>query len=520
MSLSNGVADSYSILFDVSCLENSSESNIIYDHIRSEVGSVPGLKFQEFLVSKSEMQISDFSNLPGCINRVLEVDTASSQVQVRLAPTTAEWGDVNSDPGRGIQTHLDALSAEDAHEIVYEDLDYENNKVVVAVIDTGVHHDHRDLRNRMFRRNGQIVGYDFYNNDSNADDDQSHGTHVAGLIAAEGHNGVGVRGGSPTNVLIMPIKIFGQEGSLPVQRLGILANAIRYAADNGADIINMSLGIGTTEPQAFESGPGAIIRDALEYAVGQGALILVAAGNDSQKLDGNFMSYPAKFGLEMNGVVTVGAFDVFDQTISSFSNYSAEYVELQAPGSDRSKVQQGLVSTDLNQSYSYKAGTSMATPLISGMAALIKLFLNKFGASLSPSEMESLMKSTALKYQSLQGVAQYGRVINYKRTIEELVKIYDNGIEDHPMSQSVTLGSRIRLAVKMFAFSSDQSFQWYFNGAPIPGATDLDLVLSNIQEEDLGEYHVEVTLGSGEVVRSLSSFVEKEVQKVRRSGCD
>ena len=106
--------------------------------------------------------------------------------------------------------------------------------VVVAVIDLGVDYNHPDLVNQIYRREGEIVGYDFFNRDTDPMDDNGQGTHVAGLIAAEGHNGLGVCGGAPEYVKIMPIKIFGMSSIEPVV-VAVIDSGVDY---NHPDLVN------------------------------------------------------------------------------------------------------------------------------------------------------------------------------------------------------------------------------------------------------------------------------------------
>ena len=115
---------------------------------------------------------------------------------VFLTPPDGDWTSYQGDNLRSEQIYFDILNVEEAHQIVYEGMS-SIEPVVVAVIDSGVDYNHPDLVNQIYRRGGEIVGYDFFNRDTDPMDDNGHGTHVAGLIAAEGHNGLGVRGGGP-----------------------------------------------------------------------------------------------------------------------------------------------------------------------------------------------------------------------------------------------------------------------------------------------------------------------------------
>ena len=255
------------------------------------------------------------------------------------------------------------------------------SSIVVAVIDTGVAYANQgifaqapDLQGLTF-----VSPYDFVWDDAEPFDLDGHGTHVTGTIAEATNNNLGVSG-MAFNVSIMPIKaIFGDWDD----RLGApfpfgastVARAIRYAADNGAKVINLSLG------SLFAN---TATRDALVYAVGKGAFIAAAAGNEAT--DGSPVVYPAAYAPEIEGVMSVGAVD-FARSRAPYSNVN-DYVEIAAPGGDLDEdlnddgfgdgILQQTLDVDLvpsgvfNQfSYFFFHGTSMATAHVSGLAALL-----------------------------------------------------------------------------------------------------------------------------------------------------
>lgn len=240
--------------------------------------------------------------------------------------------------------------------------------IVVAVIDTGVDYDHEDLKNNMWVNVGEIPGNgidddgngyvdDYYGvnivaKKGNGDDDHGHGTHVAGIIAAANNN-IGVVGVA-YNTKIMAIKA-GQASGYFLQ--GDVCKAIDYARENGADVINMSFG-GIASTIA--------VQDALEQAYTHSVLV-AAAGNDGLHNEGMLAkpSYPAAYSFVL-GVMSVDGFGVE----SSFTNYdvksfnSIEY-EVYAPG-------EAIVSTIPNNKYATWNGTSMAAPIVSGIAAVLR----------------------------------------------------------------------------------------------------------------------------------------------------
>jgi thermitase len=207
--------------------------------------------------------------------------------------------------------------------------------VLVAVIDTGIDWDHPDLA-----ANYVALGYDWVNNDTDPMDDNGHGTHCAGIIAAVINNSIGVAG--LAQVRIMAEKGLNQYGQGYEDDL---ANAIIHAVDQGAGILSNSWG---------SYGESALIHDAVKYAYDSGVLVVAAAGNEatSNKL------YPAAY----DEVVAVTATDAYDNP-AYFTNFG-EWVELAAPGVD-------IYSTYWDNTYRSMSGTSMATPHVAGVAALV-----------------------------------------------------------------------------------------------------------------------------------------------------
>ncbi|HEY9618513.1 MAG TPA: S8 family serine peptidase [Microcoleaceae cyanobacterium] len=258
---------------------------------------------------------------------------------------------------------------------------YTGQGVVVAVVDSGVDSTHPDLdaniwvNTREIAGNGldddgngyidDINGWDFVDNDNIVNDLDSHGTHVAGTIAAE-NNGTGMTGVA-YNARIMPVRVLDADGN---GNYSNVAAGIRYAADSGADIINLSLGGGSTNNQVLA---------AIDYAVQRGALIVIAAGNEGDSQP----SFPAN--ITSPGVVAVGAVNRDDQ-LASFSNLagSSPLNYVVGPGVS-------IYSTTPNNHYDSFNGTSMATPHIAGVAAL----LLSANPNLTPAQLVSLLTSTA-----------------------------------------------------------------------------------------------------------------------------
>ncbi|HMO59499.1 MAG TPA: S8 family serine peptidase, partial [Roseiflexaceae bacterium] len=208
--------------------------------------------------------------------------------------------------------------------------------IVIAVLDTGVSRSHPDLAGRV------LPGYDFHNNDPNAADDNGHGTYVAGVAAADGANGIGIAGVCWA-CSILPVKVLGAAGN---GSDAAIAAGIRWAADQGARLIVMSLG-GDEDTQ--------VMREAVVYAHERGALMIAASGNG--QADGNAPSYPAAY----PEVLAVSATDGSD-VVTGFST-TGDFVHISAPGV-------GVWSTawipGRGDTYVASNGTSAACPYVGG----------------------------------------------------------------------------------------------------------------------------------------------------------
>ncbi len=269
--------------------------------------------------------------------------------------------------------------------------------------------DYEDLDNR------------FYGNSDVKGPDYDHGTHVAGIIAANRDNNIGAIGITQVELMIIRAVPNGDERDKDV------ANAIRYAVDNGADVINMSFGK-SYSPELF------YVQQAIEYAAQNEVLMIHAAGNDGANID-SVANYPSPIisdGSSSPYLITVGAsgWQGVNELAASFSNYGASTVDLFAPGVD-------IYSTMPNQEYELSNGTSMAAPVVSGVFALLMQYFPEY----SPLEIKEIIVSSVVKtdeqimlpgqsleaqYVPFDSLSKHGGIVNAYRAVREAL----NGLEN------------------------------------------------------------------------------------------
>ncbi|MDC7238101.1 MAG: S8 family serine peptidase [Sphaerochaetaceae bacterium] len=260
------------------------------------------------------------------------------------------------------------------------DIEKGHSDVIVAIIDGGIQTDHEDLAGNMWSG----VGYNFVDGNSTIVP-HSHGTHVAGTVAAETNNTIGVAGvaggsGSDDGVRLMSCQVFTDDSG------GGFAEAMIYAADNDAAISQNSWG--TSPPGNYSY----LVLDAIDYFnangggdVLDGGITIFAAANDND--DDHY--YPGYY----SGTLSVAATNNRDER-SYYSNYG-DYIDISAPGGEQTEFgQAGVASTDITDSYTYKQGTSMACPHVSGVAALIVSYAHRNGVTLKNADVYQILKET------------------------------------------------------------------------------------------------------------------------------
>jgi len=244
---------------------------------------------------------------------------------------------VPNDPGYANQWALPKIQAPQAW-----DLTTGSSSIRIAILDTGIDQDHEDLK-------AKIVANVNFTTSRTVDDRYGHGTHVAGIAAAITNNGKGVAGVG-FNTSLMNVKVLGDNGS---GQYSWIANGIVWAADNGAHVINMSLG-GSSTSSTLEA--------AVKYAYGKGVVLVAAAGNENTSAP----SYPAYY----PECIAVAATDQNDAK-ASFSNYGS-WVDIAAPGVSIYSTLPNHPNRIGTRNYGSLSGTSMAAPHVAGVAALMK----------------------------------------------------------------------------------------------------------------------------------------------------
>ena len=474
-----------------------SDSRGVYNLITTSENS--GSEDENFFkaLSSGSYKISGsfYKNLDGSDSQSsfkLTIDTKSFNQNTRLPNDSRfdqQWSLFNTGQASGVEN--EDIFAPEAWKTQSTSPD-----VVIAVIDTGVRTTHEDLRNNIWINAGEVPGngidddkngyvddvhgWNFFDN-TNSWSPRAHGTHVAGLIAAEGNNSRGISGVT-WDAQLMCLNAANPSG---VFDLNDVANSIYYAADNGADVINMSLG-GTlvyTDMSSFKRKYSSLYNklfDALNYAVDRGAVVVCAAGNS--RLDSSrHTTIPAAYSSLIPGVISVASVGNTGE-IAHYSNYS-ESITIAAPGGDYSSNRGSkMISTYhySDSSYEYEMGTSMAAPLVSGAAALIM----QRNSSLSPAKVEEILTESAYKYKGLSGFVQDGNYLDLSSALE-ITPIGATYLRTETVTTS-TWSDQVRVNLEKTGSRSDSVIQAKqvdkseydsgFVGSIVNGTSDDDIV--------------------------------------------
>jgi subtilisin family serine protease len=318
------------------------------------------------------------------------------------------------DPYYGLQWALEQTSNHDIDAPQAWDVSTGAQDVIIAIVDSGIDLSHADLAPNLWVNTGEVpgngndddgngyvddrYGYDFHNRDADPTDDFGHGTHVAGIAGATGNNGIGISGVN-WRARLMALKALDANGN------GLTSNvveAIYYAVNNGARVVNMSLG----HPMQGWPCEWTEIENAFNYAVGHNVLLVAASGNQYS----DYVHCPAAY----DQTIAVGA-TTRDDLRASYSNYGTR-LDITAPGGDWSY---GIYST-LPGWYGYMYGTSMATPHVAGLAALIW----SFAPDLSDNQVRAIIESTADDLGAAGWDQFYGHGrISARRALESLLTL-------------------------------------------------------------------------------------------------
>jgi subtilisin family serine protease len=327
------------------------------------------------------------------VARYVEPDQIATSATTPDDPDFSQQWSMNNTGQTGGIAHAD-ISAVSAWSVIHS-----SPNVIVAVVDTGIDFNHPDLAPNIWTNphpgslagyTGDLHGWNFYSDNNTPQDDNFHGTHVSGTIAAIGNNDVGVAGVT-WNVQLMPLKFLASDGT---GYTSDAVDAITYATAMGARIISNSWG-GITYSQSLE--------DVIAAANTAGVLFVVAAGNDGVDTD-ETPTYPSCF--TNANIISVAATDDDDQ-LASFSNYGTATVQIAAPGVGILSTFPTVATAAMNAEglppfYGQISGTSMATPLVSGAAALA-LAQNP---SLTVAQLKSQIIQRADSLTQLAGIVQ------------------------------------------------------------------------------------------------------------------
>lgn len=386
------------ILIDVSCSKNN-PGELTQKALKQQtlpLLDIPKIALKYFV--DESLKMSALENLVQNDPCVLGV-TPTGKIKVASLPLP----NLN-DPQIDKQNHLKVHNYAHAYQYLVEPQNSSTAFVKVGFADTGVDCSHPDLASNL----DGSCGYNILNPGTLPTDNDGHGDHTAGTVAAVINNGVGIAGIAGNNTKIYAIKVIDVDsGSVESLQTGI-----QHAITQGVEVLNISIESQTRLPT---------VEDAVIDAVNAGIVVVMAAGNHSSRLGTDINVSPAMIG-SVDGAITVGSIDAKDGKISQFSNFG-NAVEISAAGSvDSSQVGQagGIYSLSRSGLYQRLSGTSQAAPVIAGAAALLIQFFKHHHVSYTPAKIEQLIKASA----DMTGIdtAGGGRVINFSKLTRNAYK--------------------------------------------------------------------------------------------------
>jgi subtilisin family serine protease len=390
----------------------------LHDRVEDEIESVDGLvAVQDLGDEPADLVARDYASLP-------EVEYAEPNEVIRAEPLDAggararfvsedldggpndpllneQWGLINTGQRDGkAEADISALAAWSKTT--------GSDKVVVAVLDSGVDYTHPDLMNNIWHRPADVEmyfdrqlgviddseGFSSLESDRDPMDENGHGTHCAGIIGAEGDNAEGIAGVN-WKIEIMPLKFMGKGGFGTTKDAIEAINYVVQRKHDGVNVRVISASWGSRQKSRA-------LEDAIRKAGEADILFVAAAGNDSEDAD-RTPHYPANY--QLPNVISVAALDRNDR-LASFSNYGAKNVHVAAPGKE-------ILSTWLGGQYEEHSGTSMATPFVAGVAALVL----SVEPNLSVKELRERLFTTVDKLDTLQGKVSTGGRVNAARAV-------------------------------------------------------------------------------------------------------
>ncbi|MBX9769096.1 MAG: S8 family serine peptidase [Bdellovibrionales bacterium] len=370
------------------------------------------------------------------------------------------------------------------------DLTTGSPSVIIAIVDSGISANHPDLKNRLWKNTAEIVngvdddkngfiddtyGWDFVKNDNIPEDGSNHGTHVAGIIGAEGNNREGITGVN-WNTRIMVLRTLDNNGS---GNTDTAVDAILYAVAKGARVINASWG-GYGKSQALQ--------DAIQYATDHGVLLVAAAGNNHLDAESEPF-FPASYPVA--GIVSVGSSEGKGR-LSSFSNFGRFDVDVVAPGS-------AIYSTYGENSYERLSGTSMASPMVAGVAGLMLAR----DPSLSLVQLRNGLLNATVLQSGYRGYISTEGDISARLAVQQL----NNSFQVWPAHATIALQQELALAI----YPSGHDVRWSVSDSKLAEVDASGVIIGR------GHGQVTVTATNG---RSTQSVKINVIDPKASGGCN